>query len=71
MTDTIHEIMSNTIFKVAMKISDKNYDFKLWYKAQVVVGTIRNQILKKTIFVVYKQYTIHELVKMIKKEPTS
>ena len=67
-TSTIHESMVDTLQKIAMEVSDQKDSFKLWDKAQVIVGCSRTKTGKDTIFVGDKRSTINALVSLIQQK---
>ena len=64
-TCTIHASMGDTLFKVALQVSDKEDKFKLWLKSQLVVGISRCKVGLDTIFVGDKGDVINALCKII------
>ena len=64
-TCTIHASMGDTLFKVALQVSDTEDKFKLWLKSQVVVGISRTKIGLDTIFVGVKEDIIRALCMII------
>ena len=60
-TCTIHSSMGDTLHKVAMEFSSTEEKFKLWEKAQVVVGISRTKRGKDTILVGDKESILDAL----------
>ena len=64
-TWSIHSAMGDTLFHAETEFSNDNDMFKIWDKAQVMVGCIRTRIGRNTIFVGDKTSTIDALTSPI------
>ena len=57
--------MGDTLFQAATEFSNDNDMFKIWDKAQVMVGCIRTRIGRNNIFSVDKSSTIDAINSLI------
>ena len=68
-SSTIHEAMGDTLPSVAIEISMRNKDFKIWDKGQMIVVISRTKRGKDTIFVGNKQDILAALKNLLTRKP--
>ena len=62
---TIHSIMGDTLPSIATTISDKDRNFSVWDKGQLLVIISRTKLAEDTIFVGDKESTLNAMVSIL------
>ena len=63
--DTMHSIMGDTLSSITTTISDKDKNFSIWDKGQLLVIISRTKLAEDTIFVGDKESTLNTMVSIL------